>query len=500
MTHLDRLAALAAAVVLIVTMTAAGREEYTSPPQGDDLEYTLGNILRRVPPLKHDANGRLPMITWPAFVTDANNRAAFQKGVPLEAAMYREMMKRGFTQRIPMKDTFVPMAAAMQAAGAAVVFVEGDGGVGPGGEANDTLHLLPKDFAIAKDERRWPCPTLLTGWHNRAMKVRATLAKFKEANVLVTAAWLDWEGEPWPLKGQYEQAKACPRCRQLMPPGVLDTQQAYAAYIYRLRAELFSTYLAAPVLEAYPACSVTNWEAVFCSPQQITPSCWGNRQLPPGDVGLFTATNAVVYGNDIFYRYHWKSEWNYPLDGPHMDRLYTRIMLGQMSADAANRERFGATKQSVPWVCRWCPDAGDANVPILSRGRYREILRHVWLRGATTMQVFNEPRPPHRTIAIEELEDAVAVYDEVLAMREFLDRGRPMNQAVPEVTDDGVIWSGLRLGDRALVRAFTQGEKPATLTIAPFGKEQVTMAAPPAGATYLLELRADGKVRVLEVK
>ena len=475
----------AATVAILAAASAAFAAD------GPDLEYTLANILPRVPVLKNDANGRLPLITWPAFVTDANNRNAFHKGVPLDAAMYRELVRRGFTQRIPMKDTFVNMAVAIQQAGAAVVFVEGDGGAGPGGEANGTAHLLPKDFKLAKDDHCWPCPTLLAGWNNRAIKVRATLAKFKEANVRVTAAWLDWEVEPWPGQNQYEQAKACSRCRQLLPPGTLDSVATYAAFIYPLRAQLFSTYLAAPMLEAYPTCSATNWEAVFSSPQQITPSCWGNRQIPPGDVGLFTATNPVVYGNDIFYRYHWKSEWNYPLDGPHMDRLYTRIMLGQMSADVANRQRFGAPKQCVPWVCRWCPDVDDANVPILSRDRYREILRHVWLRGATSMQVFNEPRPPRRTIAIEELQDAVAVYDEMLAQREFLDHGTPMNLAVPEVTDDGPIWSGLRAGDRALVRVFTQGAKPASLKIKPFGAAEIELAAPPAGATYLLTADKD---------
>lgn len=473
---------LSLGIVLLAASAAAAAE----PP---DLEYTLANILPRVPALTHDANGRLPLIAWPAFVTDANRNAAFQafaKGVPLDAEMYRELVRRGFTQRIPMKDVFIPMAEALQQAGAAVIFVEGDAGPGSGGEANGTAHLLPKDFPLAKGDHVLSCPTILQGWNNRAAKVRATLAKFKEANVRVAAAWLDWEVEPWPGESQYAQAKACTRCRQILPPGVLDSLQSYAAFIYPLRAQLFSAYLAAPILEAYPDCSVTNWEAVFSSPQEITPSCWGNRHLPPGDVGLLTATNPVVYGNDIFYGYHWKSEWNYPLDGPHMDRVYTRIMLGQMSADAANRRLFGAVKQCVPWVCRWCPDANDPNVPIVSRERYREILRHVWLRGATGMQVFNEPRPPRRTLAIEELQDAVAVYDEMLAQREFLDHGVAMNLAVPEVTDDGPVWSGLRIGARALVRAFTQGPAPVPLKFKPFGAADVELIAPPAGATYLL--------------
>src|SRR5207249_574912 len=148
--------------------------------------------------------------------------------------------------------------------------------------------------------------------------------------------------------------------------------------------------------------------------------------------------------------------WAYPVDVAHMDRVYTWAMLNQFSKNAANVRRLDEEKECVPWVCRYCPDITD-EVPILSRGRYREILRHLWLRGAATMQIFNALRPKHPSIAIEELEDAVAVYDEMLQYRAILEKGTLMNTDSPAVMDDRAVWSGLKTKNEAVIRAFTQG-------------------------------------------
>jgi hypothetical protein len=170
-----------------------------------------------------------------------------------------------------------------------------------------------------------------------------------------------------------------------------------------------------------------------------------------------------------------------------MDRLYTQVMLGQVSRNAENADRWAPEMWCVPWVCRYCPDLGDKTVPVLSRPRYREILRHIWLRGADSMQLFNPPRPGRPGLCIEEVEDAVSVYDEMLAFREFMDGGTILNAALPAATDDGAIWSGMRKGDRAVIRAFTQGTGTVVCTVKPWPDHPaIALAAPPEGATYLV--------------
>jgi hypothetical protein len=480
-------------------MVATLLSGFISPASAaDDFQWTTDRVFKRVAPLKNDNTGRLAMITWPAFVLGTND-VSFRQKAPLPPEAYKELARRGLTQRIPLHPDYIPMAQAIQAAGAQVIFVEGTAGPGPYALGAAPYHKLPADFPTGKDRGQLPCPAVLDGWAKSADRIRATLRQYKEAGVKVTGVWLDWEVEPWAMGG-YKQAAACSRCREILPRGVLDSSETYTRYIVALRAQMFSAYVAAPVLEVFPGCPVTDWAVVFSTLEVPTQGVWGNYQQPPRDLGLFTAANPVAYGNDIFYEYHWTNTWGYPLDIPHMDRLYTRVMLGQVSQHAANALKLAPEKLTIPWVCRYCPDADDRKVPLLSRERYREILRHIWLRGADSMQIFNEPRKKYPAIAVEEVEDAVAIYDEMLAYREFLDRGEIMNTAVPEVTDDGPVWSGFRLKDEAIVRAFTQGRKTVKLNLAVWDSlPAVELDAPPGGATYRLA-REGERIRVTREK
>ena len=465
-------------ICLLLALTGALAAADTQIP------WDLPTLLQRIPPLKHDPTGRLAMVTWDRFRMSADDKS-FEQGTPLPAEMYRALAARGLTQALFPDEKYLPMALAIQQAGGQVIFVQGDGG--NGAYAAEALHQLPKDYKIPADDIHYACPLELAGWNVRANSLRATLGKFRAAGVNVTGFWMDWEGEPWPLKEQWAQAKTCPRCRAEFPPGVLDDWERYRAYVAELRAELFSAYLAAPVREIYPTCSVTNWEAVFSAPESVTWSWTQSRSLPPQQIGLLTGSNPIAYGDDMLYKFHWPKLGKLPLNQENMDRLYTAVELAQISQNAAVQGQWAPEKQTIPWVDRYCPDADDPKVPMFSRDRYREVLRHLWLRGATSMQLFQPVRPGHESVATEEVEDAVAIYDEMLEYRKFLDAGQVMNTAAPGLQEHGPIWSGLRLGDKAVVRAFVQDTHPASVTLRPWpDAPAVTLVAPPAGATYRL--------------
>ena len=82
--------------------------------------------------------------------------------------------------------------------------------------------------------------------------------------------------------------------------------------------------------------------------------------------------------------------------------------------------------------------------------------------------------------------DAVTVYDEMLAYARFLDQGDILCCDVPGVQDEGVLWSGLKRGDEALVRAIRQGGPAARVRIEPWPGASVEIEAPPQGATYII--------------
>jgi hypothetical protein len=201
----------------------------------------------------------------------------------------------------------------------------------------------------------------------------------------------------------------------------------------------------------------------------------------------------------IFFE-QWKPE--YRLDREHVDQMYTHLLLREVSNEAANRKIFAPHLQSIPWVTRWCSDGAqdkDAERPIMSRERYREVLRHLWMRGITAMQVFNPVQTGYEEMALYEVQDAVAIYDEMLQFREMLEDGEVLNLTVPKIQESGVVWSGLRLRERAVVRTFKQGEGMSRITVEAWPNERVRLSASAAGETYVLVKPKDGPVSVTKV-
>ncbi len=472
----------------------------------DEAAYLLPNIMAKVPVLKNDNTGRFPMIAIEAFKLDKNDKS-WQEAKPFPPEMIREMVKRGLTQWIPPREQYIPFALALQKENAGVIMVEGQAFNGPPDQAPATMHILPKDYKKLDrpgQQPVFPCPLMLDGWVITQGKIRDTFKKFKDAGVKVDAVWLDWEIEPDWRTAQWDEAKNCSRCRKQFPAGVLDDQQLYRQFIEQWRVQLFSAYVVAPILEYYPNISVNNWEEVISTHEYPTPSWSGSRTWLPKDLGMYTAANPVAYGNTIWKKINWKKEWGWPLDEKHMDKVYTSVMLNQISVHEHNAMLVSPWKQSIPWVDRYCADDRDPAIPILTRPRYREILRHCWLRGADGMQIFNPLWFPDNVaktaIATEEIEDAVAIYDELLAYRKFLDRGIVMNTDTVSPPFTGAIWSGLRLEDEAIIRTFTQAEKTVKFKCKPFADAgEIELKSIPSGCWYLL--RKDGKtVKIIAQK
>ncbi len=440
-------------------------------------------IVKKVPPLRHERGDRLPMILWQPGAADSE-----------PVGFYKELLARGLTQHIHIDEKMIPLGKALQDAGSPVIMMEGVGGQWPASLAGDPknwAHRLDPGFAPEGPLRA--CPAIATGWAMNGDAVRAALRKFRDAGVRVDAVWMDYEGDPAGAGADaYQQALHCARCRETLPPSALASEKGFNDYCMRRYFELAGGYLAAPVAEVFPGCSTTNWRAAISTTERPQRS-WPDRVLPPSLPPFFTATNPVAYGNTLFF-HGWSPRFR--LDREHVDEFYTRTLLNNVSNDAANRRVWAPGRRSVPWVCRWCPDDDDPKIPIMTRARYREVLRHLWLRGVAAMQVFNPVNKGFEEMAVAEVQDAVSVYDEMLEYRDFLDKGTPLCLDVPKAQDSGVLWSGLALGDRAVVRTFKPGGTAgggAEVTIEPWPGRKVTLRADATGRTYLLVLK-DGKV------
>lgn len=97
----------------------------------------------------------------------------------------------------------------------------------------------------------------------------------------------------------------------------------------------------------------------------------------------------------------------------------------------------------------------------------------------------------------DELAHVNAVYNEFFAYPEFLEKGKVLNDSLPAPKVPGVVWSGLGLPERALIRTFALGRDTAEIVeIMPFPGVPVRLLAPPSGQTYIVE--RSGKVRTVD--
>ena len=438
-----------------------------------------------VPNLEHDRGRRWPLMIW-----DARSAETFSE------KMAKALLERGIVAPVRLDPAAIPVAQQIQKAGAPVILLDSKSGSWPYdlvGDAAKWALSYPKDAPVDETWRRVPAPGRLEGWAIAAQRLREVLRQFREAGVRVDAVWFDYESAP--VTVPYEAAKASREAGKEIPAAALTSPEAFDRYRRQLWIQLLSSYIAAPVREVYPAASVTSWMAVLSS-RDIPVIGWNNKPLPPTGLSLLTASNPVAYGVDTAFLALWEKD--VPSERGEIDRAYLHLLLRQVSADAANRRQLAPALDSVVWVARDLRSQPDRNAPTMSRPAYRETLRHLWLRGVDGMQIYNGRRTGQSAIALAEVEDAATVFDELLKHRDFLDQGEVMNLETPSPREEGALWSGLRLGDHALVRAVALSGSDTTLQIPGWQGFSLPVTATPGGVTYIVRLnREAGRMEVV---
>ena len=461
------------------------KHDPTNAPKGPKEVDWLEMIRTKIPPLSHERGDRWPLVLF----TSVGSHTLAKKDIQM-------LLARGIAQHLPLKISSIPAASALQKAGSPVILTAGDISAWPYTLEKDKkkwAHQYPKNMKVSPQWRNLPSPARFSGWAIAGNKLRTLLKRFKKENITVDAVWLDYEGEP--SQADYYATLLSPTSRALLPAKAMKDKASFRLYSRQLWAQLLSTYMAGPAREIFPKISITNWIMTLSSPERPVLG-WTNLPHPPMGPTLFTATNPVAYGIDTAFLALWKT--SYRLDQEHVDQFYMHLLLRQVSADSENRQRMAPYMASIPWVGRWVPDHPDKRVPIMSRERYREGLRHLWLRGIDGMQVFNPTRTTEALeMALFEVEDAAAIYNEMLAYRPFLEKGTVLNFQYPKIQESGPLWSGLRLRNEAIIRVFWQGSKIGKLTIKPWEDLSIALNNPMQGMTF--HLRRDPKTNRVKV-
>ena len=446
----------------------------------------INEIRNRIPPLTNDIDGRWPLLLWRIIPIAQINKDVTEM-----------LLIRGLVPALPLDRSSINAAQVLQTAGAPVVLTAGSG----------AGSIWPYD--LEQNKTKWayrfhdqnprqneiPIPTRFSGWSIAATTIKTTLQSFREAGVIVDAAWLDYEGLPFQSK--YSDATRSLNGQNFLPAESMTSPKAFTRYTRQLWITLVSTYIAAPIREIYPRISVTNWLAVLSLPGFPVIS-WYEYPLPMVGPNLFTSTNPVAYGIDTAFNA--RAILNGMSTQRDVDRIYTEILLRQVSADSYARNRIAPELEQTAWIARWVRDNQSKLTPMMSRSAYRESLRHLWLRGVDAMEIFSPVRKGYEDLAIQEVEDASTIFNEMLAYEEFLSSGTVLNYRYRISNQKPVLWSGMKLENQAIIRVVSLNGITEAVTVDPWSDGNTTLQAPDIGATYFLFRDPGQKIRIQKIQ
>jgi len=333
-------------------------------------------------------------------------------------------------------------------------------------DANHLLHRFyddtPGTAHMDEDERpfwdesfagaRMGCPFAI---EHRKPVILARLAAYVEAyhaaGVTVGISTADWEIDgPHEWNQAWEHSRRCARCRENLTQ--LDDFVSFQAAMRQLRAQLLRECYVEPILRRFPGALVTNyavyphdgwryWYDYFEKPRPDLPHRADQEDLHRPwyddfpECGFTLAMPVVYTWHNIYHAYPRFTDDDFRW-------FYNMLLVGSNAGKSTPPATPIAT--FVHWHTT-APPAVALTVPQMSRVAYQELLWHLLLRGH---DIFYSWTP------MEELAEEIAlvqqVYDASLEYGDWLARGEPITFGVP--AEQGPVVSGLRLGDRVLVR------------------------------------------------
>ncbi len=316
-------------------------------------------------------------------------------------------------------------------------------------------------------------------------RVAAYAEAYHAAGVPLGIVTADWEIDgPHEWNEAWEHSKRCARCLANMPN--IDDFAAFQAKMRQLRAELLRECYVAPILHRFPDALVTNyavypndgwryWYDYFEHQQPELPHRmdqadrhrpWYNEFAESG----LTLAMPVVY---TWYNIY----GSYPgFTNPDYRWFYNMLLVGSNAG--------ASTPPGIPIATfvHWhttAPPEGSPEARQMSAEAYGELLWHLLLRGHDIFYSWT----PMDELA-EEIRLVQQVYDASLEYNEWMAFGTPVTFDVP--LEQGPVVSGLRLGNRVLVRRTDFGGAGVSASISVDCK---TVAVPiAAGACQVITL------------
>lgn len=448
-------------------------------------------VLDVTQPLEHERGSRLPLYLWPArnpgVLSDADAeglvRALDERGIGLYCSWTGDV-DATLAQALPV-------ARAQRKLG---LRVNVDATVPMHGfcDGTDATAHLDADGQPFHDTScagaKLGCPFRLD--HRIPVireRIETLAAAYADEGLPIDFIFADWEIDgPIEWNDNHETAKRCVICREHVP--AVDDFLTYQHEVRAIRSRLQRQAYALPLRRLFPDVLVGNyavypndgwryWYDYFERYVDGQPARLDQRARYRHWANEF-ATTAYTFAMPVVYQWSPKYAW-YDFASSDYRWFYSGLLVA--SNAGAHTPPDTPIIAFVHWHTVDLTLEGEEKPPQFSEGKYQELLWHMLLRGVDAFFLWSPAAE-----ARKEVELLHPVYAAAQAYGAFLDEGEPITFDTPDAP--GPVVSGLRLGDRVLVRRtdFTDDAAPVTLAL-------------PGGGRITVP-RADGACTVIEVE
>lgn len=431
---------------------------------------SIETVLASAKPLVHPRDDRLPLYLWPArnpgvlSVEEAKDlvRALDERGIGL-CCSWNTDFEASAAQALPVAEAQHALGLRVNADATALLHRFCDGSEG-------TAHVDAggtRFFDMSCGKVKLGCPFRL---EHRIPEMRgrieAMAQAYKAAGLPLDFVYADWEIDgPIEWNTNHETAKRCTVCLENVPQ--IDDFLAYQHAVRAVRSRLQCEAYAQPLRRRFPGLLVGNyavypndgwryWYDWFEQEAKDEPvrrdqdaryRHWANEFAPTD----YTFAMPVVYPWSPMYGW-------YDFSPGDFRWFYNGLLVG---SNAARHTPPGTPIIAfVHWHTVDLTAEDEAPPPQFSEEMYQELLWHLLLRGTGTFFLWCQAHE-----ARKEVELLHPVYAAAQQYGTFLDQGEPVCFDVP--SEPGPVVSGLRVGDRVLVRRtdFTKHDAPVDLAL-----------------------------------
>lgn len=488
-------ALLLAAMAVTAVLSGGAAHAQNAPVVEKAWPENIQIVLDETKPLAHPQGKRLPIYLWPALnpgkLEDARAEELVgllkERGVGLISSWNPADLDASLAECLPVARAQKKLGVPININASSLMYSFFDG-------SPETAHLDAEGkpfFDESFGTKTMGCPFRL---EQRIEPIRKRMEAFAAAyaneKLPLGFVFTDWEIDgPLEWNRAWDASKKCSVCQKSLPQ--LNDFLAYQQEMRRLRSRLQKLAYAEPMREAHPDVLVGNYamyphngwrywydyfeKYVEGQPALVDQNARYRHWANDFDDSGYTFAMPVVYP--------WSWCWNWYDYQPGDYRWFYNGLLVASNAG----EHTPANIPVISFVHWTTVDIGlsEREVPLpgaekpqqMSEHCYEELLWHMLLRGTDTFFLWCAPAENRKEVQVLH-----PVWAAAQQYGEFLEKGTPVTFEVPK--QPGPVVSGLRLGNRVLVRRsdFTDSQAPVTLHLG--GK---TISVP----------RADGQCQVI---